>query len=131
MGLNMRQQVIKSIELAVAVAVLALRPATPVQAANVILLTNDAMGTSSFVGATNWSNVAVPMSTNTYFTGALTIRTTNTVTSGVTYPFNGASLSVDPGGRMLGKIGNNNSGNTTKGTITGNFILNGGNFEQA
>ena len=32
---------------------------------------------------------------------------------------------------MLGKIGNNNSGNTTTATITGNFILNGGNFEQA
>ena len=32
---------------------------------------------------------------------------------------------------MLGKIGNNVAGNTTPATITGNFILNGGNFEQA
>ncbi len=127
----MRKQVCKSIGLAVAIAVVVFRLATPAHAANVTLKTNDAMGTSSFVGGTNWNNGAVPSAGNAYFTGAFTIRTTNTVTSGVTYPFNGASLSIDSGGRMLGKIGNNNSGTTTTATITGNFILNGGNFEQA
>jgi autotransporter-associated beta strand protein len=128
----MRKRGIKSTELAAVITVVvALLLTTPAHAANVTLKTSDAMGTSSFVGATNWSDGAVPSSGNAYFTGAFTIRTTNTVTSGVTYPFNGASLSVDSGGRMLGKIGNNSSGNTTTGTITGNFILNGGNFEQA
>ena len=127
----MRKQALKSIGLAMVVAFVLIWPATPTHAANVTLKTSDAMGTSSFVGATNWSNGAIPSTTNAYFTGAFTIRTTNTTTSGVTYPFSGASLSVDSGGRMLGKIGNNNSGNTTTATITGNFILNGGNFEQA
>jgi len=131
MVLNMRKQVFKLIELAVAVAIVALQPATPAHAANVTLNTSDAMGTSSFVGGTNWSNGAVPSGGNAYFTGPFTIRTTNTVTSGVTYPFDGASLSIDSSGRMLGKIGNNTSGNTTKATITGDFVLNGGNFEQA
>lgn len=100
-------------------------------AANVSLSASDATGTSSFTGSTNWSLGGVPTATNAYFTGAFTIRTTNTQTSGVTYPFAGGSLSIDAGGRLLGKIGNNVSGNTTTGTISGNFILNGGNFEQA
>jgi autotransporter-associated beta strand protein len=129
--LKVRKQAFKFIELAVAVAIVVLGLATPIHAAVVTLKTSDAMGTSSFVGSTNWSNGAVPSSGNAYFTGASTIRTTNTVTSDVTYPFSGASLSIDSGGRMLGKIGNNASGNTTTDTINGNFILNGGNFEQA
>lgn len=110
---------------------LALFPATQLYAANVTLKTNDAVGTSSFIGSTNWNNGAIPSAGNVYFTGAFTIRTTNTVTSGLTYPFNGGALWIDSGGRMLGKIGNNIPGNTTTGTINGNFILDGGNFEQA
>src|SRR5579863_7842746 len=94
------------------------------RAANMSLKTSDAVGTSSFTGSTNWSNSAAPSAGNAYFTGASVIRTTNTQTSGVTYPFAGSSLSIDPGGRMLGKIGNNVSGNTTTGIIAGNFILN-------
>ena len=37
-------------------------------AANVTLKTNDALGTSSVTGSTNWSNGQVPASGNTYFT---------------------------------------------------------------
>lgn len=99
--------------------------------ANVNLKTSDAANTSSFLGATNWNNGAAPSAGNAYFTGAFTIRTTNTVNSGGTFPFNGASLSIDSGGRLLGKIGNNAAGNSTTGTINGNFILNGGNLDQA
>jgi autotransporter-associated beta strand protein len=126
----MRRPVFASIKLLlVFAAVLGL--ASPAQAANVTLKTSDAVGTSSFTGSTNWNNGAAPSSGNAYFTGASTIRTTNTQTSGVTYPFAGGSLSVDSGGRLLGKIGNNVAGNTTTGTVSGNFILNGGSFEQA
>ena len=127
----MHNPVFRFIQLAMAMATAALWLATPMRAANITLKTSDAVGTSSFIGSTNWSNGAVPSAGNAYFTGAFTIRTTNTVTSGLTYPFNGGALWIDSGGRMLGKIGNNMSGNATTGTINGNFILNGGNFEQA
>jgi len=126
-----RKQAFKSIGLAVASTAMVLALAMSARAASVTLKASDAPGTSSFIGSTNWSNGAVPSSGNTYFTGSFTIRTTNTVTSGLTYPFNGASLSIDSGGRLLGKIGNNIAGNSITSTVSGNFILNGGNFEQA
>ncbi|HEX7652624.1 MAG TPA: autotransporter-associated beta strand repeat-containing protein, partial [Verrucomicrobiae bacterium] len=103
----------------------------PAVAANVALRTSDAAGTSSFTGATNWNPTGIPVGTNTYFTGSYTIRTTNTTTTGLVYPFSGGALSIDAGGRLLGKMGNNLANNTTAGTIAGNFVLNGGNFEQA
>ena len=100
-------------------------------ATNVTLKASDAAGTTSFIGATNWSNGTVPSAGNAYFTGAFTIRTTNTTSSGGTFPFAGDSLSMDSGGRMLGKIGNNVAGNTAAATISGNFVLNGGSLDQA
>ena len=102
------------------------------RAANVALLTGDAQFTSSFNGSTNWSNHALPAATNAYFTGANFLRTPNPTTSGNNYIFGGDSLTIDSGGRFLGKIGNNVVGNTTIGTITvSNLTLNGCVFDQA
>jgi len=104
----------------------------PVQAANVSLKTSDAQATTSFTGSTNWSNGAAPSAGNNYFTGAFTLRTPNPTASGNNYVFGGDSLSIDSGGRFLGKIGNNTAGNTTVGTVTvNNLILNGCVFDQA
>lgn len=104
----------------------------PAQAGTVSLKTSDAQSTSSYNGSTNWSNGAVPTTGNNYFTGANTLRTPDPITSGNNYIFGGDALSIDAGGRFLGKIGNNVSGNTTVGTITvNNLILNGGVFDQA
>lgn len=102
------------------------------QAANVSLQASDAQFTSSFTGSTNWSDGASPSAGNNYFTGVFWLRTPNPTTSGNNYVFGGDSLSIDSGGRFLGKIGNNISGNTTMGTITvNNLILNGCVFDQA
>lgn len=100
--------------------------------AEVKLTTNDAAGTSSFNAALNWSDGAVPSAGNAYFTTNFVLRTPNPTASGNTYVFGGDSLSIDPGGRFLAKIGNNISGNTTVGTIVvNNLILNGGVMDQA
>lgn len=104
----------------------------PLRAANVTLKTGDAVGTSSLTGATNWNNNTAPSVGNAYFTSGFTLRTTNTTTSGGNVIFQGGSLSLDAGGRLLGKTGNNISGNTTSNSITvSNLILNGGIMDQA
>ncbi|HWD91441.1 MAG TPA: autotransporter-associated beta strand repeat-containing protein [Verrucomicrobiae bacterium] len=101
-------------------------------AGNVSLRTSDAANTSSFNGSTNWNPVGAASAGNAYFTGAFTIRTTNATTTGLTFPFAGDSLSIDAGGRLLGKIGNNAANNTAVGTIqVPNLILNGGSLDQA
>lgn len=101
-------------------------------AADVKLKTNDAANTSSLNGSTNWSNNALPSAGNAYFTTNFVLRTPNPTASGNNYVFGGDSLSIDTGGRFLGKIGNNVANNTTVGTITvNNLILNGGIFDQA
>lgn len=101
-------------------------------AGNVSLKGNDAANTSSFTGSTNWNPTGVPIAGNAYFTGAFTIRTTNTTTTGLMFPFAGDSLSIDAGGRLLCKIGNNAANNTVVGTIqVANLILNGGAADQA
>src|SRR6478736_6547260 len=101
-------------------------------AANVTLKTSDAAGTSSVTGSTNWNNNAVPAAGNSYFTTNFTLRTPNPTVSGNNYIFGGDSLSIDLGGRFIGKIGNNVGGNATVGTVTvNNLILNGGVFDQA
>ncbi|HEY1788512.1 MAG TPA: hypothetical protein VGJ73_10170, partial [Verrucomicrobiae bacterium] len=103
-------------------------------ATNVSLLANDAAGTSSITGTTNWNNNQPPGPGNAYFTGADVIRTTNYVNNGgaITVNFAGDSLSIDAGGRMLGKIGNNGTaGSTSTGTVAGNLILNGGTIDEA
>ncbi len=101
-------------------------------AADVKLTANDPAGSSSFNSAGRWSDGATPSAGNAYFTTNLVLRTPNPTTSGNSYVFGGDSLSIDPGGRFLAKIGNNVSGNTTVGTITVNhLILNGGVMDQA
>lgn len=103
-------------------------------AANVTLRTTDAAGTSSFTGSTNWNPTGVATAGNSYFTGANTIRTTNYNVNGgsVAVTFAGDSISIDTGGRMIGKIGNNGTaGAACTGTYTANFILNGGLMDQA
>jgi autotransporter-associated beta strand protein len=107
----------------------------PARAGNVSLRTSDAANTSSFIGSTNWNPAGVPSPGNAYFS-TFTLRTPNPTSSGSNYIFGGDSLELDANGattsRLLGKIGNNAAGNTTRGTITvTNLILNGGNLEQA
>jgi autotransporter-associated beta strand protein len=100
----------------------------------VSLRTTDAAGTSSFTGSTNWNPTGVATAGNAYFTGAFTIRTTNYAVNGgsIAVTFAGDSLSIDTGGRMIGKMGNNGTvGNASTGTYTANYILNGGIMDQA
>ncbi len=107
----------------VVAALLAVWLALPACAANVTLKSNDAVGTSSFTGSTNWSSGGVPAAGNAYYSGGYTFRTPADATSRT---FAGDSLSIDAGGRMLGKT----TGTTQVITVT-NLLLNGGNFEQA
>ncbi len=101
-------------------------------AADVAMTANDAAGTTSYNSAGNWNSGSAPAIGNAYFTTNFVLRTPNPTTSGNNYVFGGDSLSIDPGGRFLAKIGNNASGNTTVGTITvSNLMLNGGMFDQA
>jgi autotransporter-associated beta strand protein len=100
-------------------------------AATVTLRANDALGTTSFTGATNWNPTGIPASGNQYFTGAHVIRSINNTTTGTTNIFAGDSLSIDLGGRFLGKVGNNITGNTTVANNTANYLLNGGLMDQA
>ncbi|MDB6076495.1 MAG: uncharacterized protein JWO82_242 [Akkermansiaceae bacterium] len=96
-------------------------------AADVTLLTNDAVGTSSFDKALNWSNAAAPSADNNYFTNGFTVRTPTVAGD---YVFGGASLQLDPGAtsRILGK----GAGSNTTQTLTiPNLILNGGRLDQA
>jgi len=91
--------------------------------ANVLLNTNDILGTSSFNATGHWSNGNAPSAGNAYFTTNFILRTPGNTTS---YTFGGDSLSVDAGGHMLGKT-------TGTGQIitVNNLILNGGNLDQA
>lgn len=97
--------------------------AIPAYSANVTLKANDGVGTSSFAGALNWNSNAAPSAGNAYFTTNFTLRIPADTTSRT---FAGDSLTLDAGGRLLGKT------TGTSQTITvNNFILNGGSFEQA
>ena len=96
-------------------------------------MTTDAAGTSSFTGATNWSDGNAPTVGNAYFTGTNALRTTNYAVNGgsVALAFGGDSLSIDAGGRLSGKIGNNGVvGSASTGIYTANFILNGGQIDE-
>jgi len=80
----------------------------------ITLTASDAINTSSFNAAGNWSNAAAPSAGNTYFTQNFTLRTP----AAGTHVFAGDSLSLDAGGVLAFK---------TAGAITvGNLILNGG-----
>ena len=93
---------------------------------NVVLIANDALGASSLNSAGNWSNLAAPTAINHYFTQAFTLRTP--VTAG-SFAFAGASLSVDAGGRLLGKGAGTPDAQQT--IVIDNLILNGGLLDQA
>ena len=55
-------------------AILIGRATVPAQAANITRKSNDAVGTSSFTGSTNWSINAVPAAGNAYFSSTFTLR---------------------------------------------------------
>lgn len=97
-----------------------------VDSTNVTLTTADPVGTSSFNTAGGWSNLAAPAPGSNYYTDALTLRTP--ASEGI-FTFEGDSLSVEPGGRFIGKgAGTENSQQTI---IVDNLILNGGLMDQA
>ena len=94
------------------------------QATNITLLSNDAPGTSSFTGATNWSNGLAPFSGNAYFTTNFTLRTP---ADGNNYTFAGDSLSIDPFSTNGVFTGTGTLSMKGYGTITViNLLLNGG-----
>ena len=99
-------------------------PSTPSNA--VVMLADDGFGVSSFNSAANWSSFSVPVASNDYFTGAHLLRSPATESS---YTFSGRSLSVDSGGRLLGK----STASVAPGQILtiDNLILNGGYADQA
>ena len=89
----------------------------------ITLKTDDASGTTSLTGSTNWSDNLPPSSANDYSTAGFLLRTPNV--SGTTI-FQGNSLTID-GGRFIGKFPTG-----TTGTITvNNLILNGGLVDEA
>jgi len=91
-------------------------------AANISLNKDDARGDSSFNSDGNWSSGAAPSAGKTYATENFTLRTPADAND---YTFAGDSLSVDAGGRLIGKT------KGTKQVITVNkLILNGGVLEQ-
>ena len=98
---------------------------TSLKAAEVLLTTDDAFGSSSLNSVGNWSNGQAPAAGNQYLTGGFTLRTP---AQGGSVTFAGDTLSIDAGGRFLGKGG----GSNTSQTITVNqLILNGGTLDQA
>lgn len=99
--------------------------AAALPAADVSLTAEDPFGTSSFNSAGNWSNGLAPEAGNSYFTANLTLRTPPTAGS---FTFAGDSVSVDAGGRLLGKGGGSS---TTQTIIVPDLILNGGTLDQA
>lgn len=98
----------------------------PSRAADVFLSGADALGTSSFNAAGQWSNGQPPSPANDYFTGDFRLRTPS---NGGSYTFGGASLTVDnnvnaPGGDLFGLSYKGTGGS---GVITiDNLILDGG-----
>jgi hypothetical protein len=101
-------------------------------ASSVVLLADDALGTSSFTGATNWSNSQTPVRTNDYFNAAHTLRTP-TGANGV-YIFGGGSLTITGAGGQT--VANTETfifkGSGASGLITvTNLTINGGELRNA
>ncbi len=94
-------------------------------AEDVHLTAGDPFGASSFNSAGNWSNLAAPSAGNRYFTRALNLRTPATAGD---FTFAGDSLTVEAGGRLLGKGGGSN---TTQTITVADLILDGGTLDQA
>jgi autotransporter-associated beta strand protein len=107
--------------LAVVGAVLSL--ALPAYSADITMNANDINGpVTSFNGAGQWSNAAVPSAGNNYFTGNFTLRTP---ADGASYTFAGDSLTVNNTGAYPQGLFYKGTGNTGVITIN-NLILNGG-----
>jgi autotransporter-associated beta strand protein len=111
-------------------------------AATLVLNANDGGGTSSLTtpltgAAAGWVATAgtgggVAAQPGTNYTAAFILRTPAATTSGNNYIFQGDSLSINAGGRLLGKFGNNGAVNNVSNTITiTNLILNGGYMDSA
>jgi autotransporter-associated beta strand protein len=97
--------------LTAAAVVIAFR-APMTRGANVMQIANDALGASSFTGATNWNPAGAPVAGNTYQSGFI-FRTPSQ--SGNPAPFAGNSLEMLNGSEFRDKTG---------GTVTvGNLIL--------
>ena len=93
---------------------------TTALAATVTLKTDDASGTSSITGSTNWDNNAAPNAGNDYFSAGFTINTPTSAAS-----FAGKSLTINTGGQLQGKF-------SSSGTLTiPKLILAGGSVRQA
>jgi hypothetical protein len=92
--------------------------ATVLRAASVTLTNSDALGSTSFNTALNWSNGQAPGAGNDYSTGAFILRTPANASS---FTFQGASLTVNTNGNLYYK------GTGSSGTITiNNLIMAGG-----
>lgn len=100
-------------------------PDLPPPLGDVPLTRDDPGGTSSMFAAGGWSNGAAPSPANRYSTGNFTLRTP---LAGGDYEFMGTSLSVDPSGRLIGKVLSANSVQTIR---IPKRILNGGLFDQS
>ena len=94
----------------------------PAIRAAITLKTDDASGTTSITGNTNWSDSLAPSGTKDYSTGAHALRTP----AGSSPIFLGNSLSIESGGTLLGKAATANRSLTVT-----NLNLNGGVLEQA
>lgn len=79
----------------------------------------------------NWSVAGAPVAPNNYYTGPFTLRTPATLVNQDLGTFPGTILSVDTGGRLLGKAGSGAAGNTAVQRLNVNLELNGGNIDQA
>lgn len=97
-----------------------------VEAATVAMTGYDGSGTSSFNSAGQWSNSTVPTAGNDYYTANYLLRSPASSSS---FTFAGDSLSVDSGGRLLGK----STSSTAPGLVltVDHLILNGGYIDQA
>ncbi|RYD43021.1 MAG: hypothetical protein EOP85_10615, partial [Verrucomicrobiaceae bacterium] len=106
----------------------------PPGAQEVVLIASDpvaATATTSINGDIgNWSQAGVPAAPNNYHTGIFTLRTPSSTTS-ETITFGGSTLSLNTGGRLLGKAAAGVNGNTSVQTLNVNLIFNGGNIDQA
>ncbi|MEO6477246.1 autotransporter-associated beta strand repeat-containing protein [Luteolibacter sp.] len=112
-------------------------------AANLVLKASDAATTSSLTSpltgaAAGWvttvgtgTGVAAVAGNNYSIGSGIGVRTPAATASGNTYSFVGDQLSVESGGTVLGKTGNNVFGNSVSATISVPvLILNGGNMFQ-
>ncbi|RYD20817.1 MAG: hypothetical protein EOP88_13620 [Verrucomicrobiaceae bacterium] len=105
--------------------------AAPTGSNHVVLLAADAVGTASInADLGTWSTPGTPAVPNKYYTGPYTLRTPAGLVS-ETITFGGSTLSLTSGGRLLGKLGAANAGNTSVQTLGVNLILDGGNIDQA